>query len=94
MGDLMRALMYIPRGTELLQWIAVLTDWAKQRAWECHAYTHDWGELARLLADREYDVGILGSRLHLPPDRLPRIEVMDDQPPEDPDGPWTPRWLR
>lgn len=75
-----RCVLYIPAGVELWRWLTVLTSAGQDQGWHVDGYTRHWPELVDLLATGHYQVGLHASRSHLPPDRTPRLEAMDELP--------------
>jgi hypothetical protein len=86
----MRVVLYVPAGLEPLATIAALVEQCDRRGWCAVSYTRSWRELVRLLADGHRDLGVVATRAHLPPARLPRLVVLDEEPPD----PQRPRWRR
>lgn len=86
----LRAVLYVPRGSEMLRWLGQLTDWTLKHGWRPLSYTSSWTELVALCASGQRELGVVATRGHLPPDRLPRLVVADELPAETS----RPRWRR
>lgn len=85
----MRVVLYVPAGLELAT-IAALAEQCDRRGWRAVSYTRSWPELVRLLADGHRDLGVVATRAHLNPARLPRLVVLDEEPADS----QRPRWRR
>jgi hypothetical protein len=73
-----RAALYIPAGLALQRWSRRLTAVADAHAWQAATLVRHWEDLAELICGRLVDVGIIPSRAHLPPDRIPRLVAADE----------------
>lgn len=77
----MHAAIYIPTGADLNRWLTACTELAQARGWHADTLVRRWDDLVSLALSGRAPVAIVGTRGHLPPDRVPRIEAVDEQPP-------------
>lgn len=91
MEDQLKAALLIPPEAE--RWVHACTALAQLNGHRVLSLVHHWDDLWELLCQGLIDVGIVGEHKHLPPDRLPRIEIVDEYRPPPIPGPRRPHRL-
>ncbi len=94
-----RAVIYVPEGRDAKRWKRVCIDYCQRQGYVIVAAVTGgpdggdrWMDLRRMAAAEEFDVLVVGRRDHLPAQRRPRIEAVEDGSPHGPQG--RPRRLR
>lgn len=83
----LRAVIYGPGGGTGAQWERRGMRWCQQAGYRIHglvAETPDatrWGDVVRMMADGDVDLVVMETWGHLPPHRVPRVEVAGTSPP-------------
>jgi len=81
---MLRCVLFIPSGSGSRQWLAICAAYCETNHYEIIAIAAIWDDAIAILAAGEASVAVVGRRDHLPPDRTPRIEVVTEQPTDDP----------
>jgi len=70
------AIIFIPENIDLGRWIAICSAYCVAQGYMLHLVVRRWADVDRLVVDGEPIVIVTPSRDMLPPDRLPRLEVL------------------
>jgi hypothetical protein len=77
----MRAVIWIPTHADLYRWGAACAEYCARHGYELYGVIHGaWRDATRLLIAGDAQVAVIASREHLPPDRVPRIEIVSEVP--------------
>lgn len=82
----LRAVIYLPDGPDLQRWQHRCMEHLEAHGYELVSVVIDdtggarWASVSTLLLAGRADVVVIARRDHLPPDRLPRFEVANDEP--------------
>lgn len=74
------AIAYIPAGLDAAAWTPEMQAYAEQHGYVVRHLVRHWPEVEALLHLDDQLVVLVPTRGHLPPDRLPRIEIIDEEP--------------
>lgn len=86
--------LYVPRSVSLNRWLQEATCHSQTHGLELVTVARSWTDFAELMIEGLVTVGLVGTRDHLDPDRLPRVDVIDEQGPPPIPGQHRPRWSR
>lgn len=78
---MLRCVLFIPTGPSAIRWRDVCAQYAHDHRYLIVAITSSWAAALAMLAAGEAAVAIIGRRDHLPPDRIPRVEVATEPHP-------------
>lgn len=73
------AIAYIPAGLDAAAWTPEMQAYAERRGYVVRHLVRHWPEVQALLRINDQVVILVPRRGHLPPSRLPRIEVIAEQ---------------
>lgn len=92
-GERLKAALFIPPTVEADRWVHACTSLAQMNDWHVASLVQNWDDLWELMSGGLIDVAITGTHAHLPPDRLPRVEIVDEYRSPPTAGPRRPRRL-
>lgn len=72
------ALIFLPRGPQFTRWLDQCALYCHAHAYRVLAVVGHWDDIAAYLHQGFRGVVVVVTLGHLPPDRLPRIEAVDD----------------
>lgn len=77
-----RAIIFVPDDAERDRWEKICLDECDRRGYLVAALVHGgaekWHDLRTMLTNGEADVLVVARKEHLPPDRIPRTEWVDE----------------
>jgi hypothetical protein len=73
------AIVYIPAGLDAGDWSREAQSYADHRDYVVRHLVRHWREVQALMRINDQLVVLVSTRGHLPPDRLPRLEIVDEQ---------------
>lgn len=85
------AVAYVPAGVDYEPWGGICARYASSRGYEMRHVARDWADVMALIDDEAVQIVVVGTRSHLPPDRVPRVEIVDEW--QEPRGSRRPRRL-
>lgn len=79
----LRAIIYIPGGLEASRWLLLCMEYIHRCQYTPVAVVRngDWPSAQRMRDDGQADLIVVARRDHLPADRLPREEVVEEEGP-------------
>jgi hypothetical protein len=72
--------LFVPHGADFARWRDTCAAHAHNRGYAIVAIATTWDAAQAMLTAGEAVVAVVGRRDHLPADRLPRLEVVNEQP--------------
>jgi hypothetical protein len=95
--DLILAIIYLLDSPETQRWARVCMDWCERRAYQLVGIVVDetpdgskWASVVQMLADGSAHVCVVPRWDQMPPDRVPRVEVIAEDTARDAGGPGRP----
>lgn len=96
--DVLTAAIYLRDDVETQRWARVCMDWCEHHAYRVVSVVVDatqdgakWMSVVRMMADGVVQVCVVPRWDHMPPDRLPRVEVIAEDVARDVGAPERPR---
>jgi hypothetical protein len=87
----LRAIIYVPDDEDRDRWEARCLEYCDRRRYRVVALVvggpERWDDAMDMMYAREADVLVVASKMHLPPDRTPRVEAVTDEFSRIEDGP-------
>lgn len=74
-----RAIIFVPPGSEFTRWSNICAAYCLNRDYVVVAIATTWEAAMKCLMLGEATVAVVGKPDHLPPDRLPRMELVIDE---------------
>lgn len=71
-------IVFVPAGTDVARWTMEIIDYCAAHDYVPRSLVRHWHEVEQLLRDNQAQVVVVATRRHLPADRLPRIESVDE----------------
>lgn len=84
-----KAIIFVPRDTDAARWWKVCVEHCQDRGYNVVFIVARWEDVERIKNLHDIDVVVTARQDHLPPDRTPRDEAVDQQA-----GPMRPRRRR
>jgi len=78
---MLRCVLFIPSGPSAIRWRDICAKYANDQRYLIVAVTSTWAAALAMLTSGEAEVAVIGRRDHLPPDRIPRVEVATEPHP-------------
>jgi hypothetical protein len=76
----LRAVVFMPPGTPAAaRWTDACSDYIQRRGYRLAAVVGAWRDVIQLVFGDEADVVVVGRRDQLPPDRIPRVDVVVEE---------------
>lgn len=73
---MLRAVIFVPTEDPAhARWVLVCGDHCRRRGYLLTAIVGDWADVAAMVKYEEVDIVVAARWDHLPPDRLPRLEI-------------------
>lgn len=84
---IVEALIYLPHARDAARWARECAEYCQAHAYQVLAVVTRWEDVISLVRDGFNGVIVVPPGGLLPPDRLPRVEVVDEAPPVTPEIP-------
>lgn len=86
--------LYVPQSVSLNPWLQGASCHSDAHGLELVTVARTWEDFAQLMINGLVMVGLVSTRDHLDPGRVPRVEVIDELEPPPIPGQRRPRWSR
>lgn len=87
----LRCIIFIPSGPEFARWSQICAAYCLNHHYVVVAVTQVWSTAVEMMASGQVAVAVIAKRDHLPPERLPRLEVVAEEQADTPAVPPTQR---
>lgn len=72
-----RTVAYVPTAVDPAVWVPPITTYANARGLDLAVWARRWHTVTQLIVERLVDVVLVGTAAHLDPERVPRVEIVD-----------------
>lgn len=78
------AIIFVPPDPAARPWLTICAAYCARKGYQVAAVATEWEDVIQMLKDDGIEVIVVGRREHLLPGRVPRMEIVTDQAPEEP----------
>ena len=82
-ASVLNAVLFVPPGSDFERWRDICVIYCHTHHYAVVAIATTWSSAWAMIAAGEAAVAVIGQRHHLPADRLPRFEVVAEEPAEE-----------
>lgn len=77
---MIQSIVFLPHNVnDAHRWVMACAQYCAMRRYEVVAVVHTWADAIKIIREGRATVLVTGRHDHLPPDRVPRVEIVTEQ---------------